>query len=291
MRLRHGLVAAVLIAGCYGPREAATPPPSSGAAPGGEGGAACAAEAARLGAWMKLLAAEGHLVVALAGDLKLVVLGGALPTQVREGPVIWVTRGLVEFQGKVVAKATPGAALGTLTAELSGVLPQLPGSRVIVALDEGTPWAVVAGVAQAAERGGAGELELVFTAGKSQVTPPEGPAPKPPRGQRMPELFTRCGAADDLMERVGVADDREPLLLEELPRAIEQCGCKVELGALRRWLWALWSRDEPGMPMTSVVLAVAAGGAPLTMAPGTPWSVAHAAVVTAARGGRPVALQ
>jgi biopolymer transport protein ExbD len=291
MRLLYGLTAtAVWIAGCYrGEADGPAPPrPPANASPSGDP-AACRAQAAQLGAWVKLLDGEGHMVVSLPSETKLVVLAGVRPAQVPEAPIVHVTRRDISFQGALMAdlsKQPP--ALGPLEAALRGVLARAPRAPVILAMDETTRWATVAAVVQAAERAGAGQVALLFTAGASQVTPPE---PGPPDRRRETNLFGRCDAADKLMDRIGKSDDKPRLMIDELPRAIEACGCKVELPAVRRWLWAIWDRDQPGMPMLTVTLAVARGGAPLTMDPATPWSAAHAAVVAAARAGKPVSVK
>ena len=295
-RLRYGLVAAVLIAGCYGAKDAsqpaASPPPAT--EPRREDPTACVAEAGKLAEWLKLLASEGYQTVSLSSETKLAVLAGAPPSQVPEAAGIHVTRSSVVFRGEAVSPLPPRLALGALTTKLRGIMASAPATPVLLAIDESTPWSVVAAVVQAAERGGVASLALLLQPGTSKVTPPEpepGPEPGPGENRRKPYLFTRCDAAGALMDRLGHEDDKTRMLVDELPRAIEACACRVELPALRRWLWSLWQRDQPEMPMTTVALAIAAGGVPLTMAPSTPWSVAHVAVVAAARDGRPVSLK
>jgi hypothetical protein len=245
---------------------------------------------AQLAEWLKLLASEGYQTVSLSSETRLVVLAGALPRQVPEAPGIHVTRSSVMFRGERISAISPRLALGSLTAELSGIMASAPGTPVILAIDEATPWSVVVAVAQAAERGGAGSLVLLFKPGTSKVTPPP-PEPAAQAGGRKPYLFTRCDTAKAVMDKLGDEDDKERVLIDKLPRAIEACACRVDQPALRRWLWSLWHRDEPEMPMTTVALAVGAGGAPLTMAASTPWSSAHVAVVAAARDGRSVSLR
>jgi hypothetical protein len=281
MGLAQGLVAAVLIAGCYRAREA----PAPAAEPRAEPAAPCASETAKLAEWLALLASEGHQVLGLDPDTRLAVLADAAPTLVPEAPPIFVTRRLIVMHGHVVSEVSPRPALGALASELGAVLARAPGTPVILAIDDTTPWSVVAAVARTAEQSGVRSLELLFTAGTSKTTPPE---PGLRGRRRTPELFSRCGPVDALMNRLAEADDRTRMLVDELPRAIEACGCEVELPAVRRWLWGLWGRDQLGMPMTTVSLAIAPGGAPLTMDPSTPWSAAHAAVVAAAQRGAPV---
>lgn len=281
----YGLAASALIAGCYRTRDAPRPPAAPAAAPRPPAAPACPAEAGELAGWLQHLASEGHQRVTLDSETRLAVLEGEPPTPVPEAPAIFVTRKLIVLRGHVVSELSPRPALGALASELSGILAQAPGTPVLLAIDDTTPWSVVAGIAQAAERGGAGSLELLFTAGTSEVTPPEPGL----RGQRRtPDLFSACDPAAALMGRLADAADRTRMLVDELPRAIEACGCRVELPAVRRWLWLIWGRGAPGMPMTTVALAISRSGAPLAIDPSTPWSVAHAMVVAAARTGTPI---
>lgn len=289
-RLLFGLVVVALIAGCEKGKDA--PPPVASPPPAGEARhmdrTACAAEAGKLAEWLRLLDSEGYMTVSLSPETTLAVLVGAPPSQVPEAAGIHVTRSSVVFRGQRISNIAPRLALGALTAEVRGVVTSAPGTPVLLAIDAATPWSVVVAVVQAAERGGAGSLVLLFHAGTSKVTPPP---PDPSDQQPKPYLFTRCDTAKAVMDKLGDADDKSRTLVDELPRAIEACACRVDQAALRRWLWSLWYRDQPEMPMTSVVLSVAAGGVPLTMAASTPWSAAHVAVVAAARAGKPVSLK
>jgi hypothetical protein len=292
MHLLRGLAAAALIAGCYSSKDTPPPPPAAPPPPATEARhadrTACAAEIAKLAAWLKILESEGYMTVSLSPETKLAVLAGAPPSQVPEAPGIHVTRSSVVFRGQLVSAISPRLALGPLTTEVRGIMTSAPATPVLLAIDDSTPWSVIVAVVQAAERGGAGALVLLFQAGTSKVTtPPSGPSDQ----QRKPYLFTRCDTAKAVMDKLGDADDKSRMLVDELPRAIEACACRVDQPALRRWLWSLWYRDEPGMPMTSVALSIAVGGAPLTMAASTPWSAAHTAVVAAARDGQPVSLK
>lgn len=289
-RLSLVLAASVLIAGCYSGGGGAAPAPTpAGApvpAPAGKA-AACSGEAAALGPWMEMLEREGTAMVSLSSRTKLVVLGGIRRRDVAEAPIVEVTPTDVTLQGHAAQWSAAAPVPAWLEAELRAVLGRAGGTAVWVAIDETAPWAVVAGVAQAAERAGARKLELVFTAKSELTAPPESRDPR-----RMRDLFARCGEARAVMERLLREEgDKAPILIAELPDAIEACNCEVELPLVRRFLWHLWSRDLPGMPMKSVALAIGSGGAPVTMDPATPWSAAHAAVVAAAPGGRPVALK
>lgn len=236
---------------------------------------------------MRALDGEGRGAVAsLSRRTKLVVLGEPPRGGLREAPVLEVSPTDLVFQGQAAPWSAAAPVPPMIEAALRGSLTRAPGT-LMIAIDETVPWAVVAGAAQAAERTGARTLELVFTAKSELAVPPE---PRDPA--RMRDLFARCGEARALMDGLGREEgEKSPIMIEELPRAIEACGCEVELPSVRRWLWFLWGRDLPGMPMTSVALAIGSGGAPVTMDPATPWSAAHATVVAAAQGGRPVALK
>jgi hypothetical protein len=310
-----GLVVAALAAGCSGkkaPEPVPEPVPAVVRRDARADAASCAEQMARLSEWLKLLVSEGNATFDQR-DVTLAVLAGVFPSPVKDAPTIGVGSERILLRDEWMGStADPRFTLAALATELSSVVVEAPATPLILAIDRTVTWAVVTRVVQVVQRSGPRSIELLFTAGATKVAVP-GPSsldaylPRPgqpdrradsellaPLGEparRMPNLFEACDTATALMPKLPDSDDPGRMLRDELPGAIEACGCKVEEPAVRRWLWSVWYRDEPSSPLTSVALAIARDGVPLTMDPSTPWSAAHARVVTAARDGKPVTLK
>jgi hypothetical protein len=311
------LLIAMLAVACSGKSDPApqpTPPTPPAAKPAAPEVAAsdpgCADKAAKLGAWLKDLAADGRFDY-MTPKMSLVKIADA-PTPVPNVAVVTVTPKEVSIEGKLIG-VTDRTKPQELTLSAAEILKALaPGKDVGFLFDEQTPWPVVVALVNAAVMSGHDHASLLFASSapfKAAAPPPsaidaelhalENPDPSmkavklsdPPKDGDLPgKVFKDCTGAMNLGGALGAKDvaARDAALIEELPKAIAACGCKVEIASVQRLLWSLFGR-ETGVPMVVVSAQLGKGGA-LVKSKGA-WADSYKDVLAAAKQGKPVALQ
>jgi len=246
---------------------------------------ACETQVRRLVRWSATLVAEGDQRYLAQSGLTPVKVDAA-PSQQPSLPAVFVTEH-ISFKGQLVGEAE-------LVEHLRG------SEEVAVIIDEKVPWSRVATIGSAALRADVKRLRFIF-AGTSRLAhpapswidreldelakpfDPSKPAPSlepkiDPPGKR--KLFANCPPARDLMshleQRAEESKREKPVvLMTELPVTLVKCGCAEDINAIERWLWAMWGRDEPFMPQTSMVVELDATAPKLEINTSTAWSTAY----------------
>jgi hypothetical protein len=308
------MVVFALAAGCGNKAEDKPPPGPKQPAPLEED-PQCGEKIGPFREWMKGLVADGHVSVITTGvELATLPVG---PTPITRGaPVVKVAPAEVVIDGAAVAvpSTTKGADLRAAVRER---LASTPGPDVVVLVDAKVPWSVVVDVANGALAADHGRVTFAFTAGSP------GAASKPPPSSidaEIDALLAKQATAADLAtpidENSGLSakifadcaavtqklfpaiDKLSPAEFDVavavgMPDEIEICGCRVELPAVQRLMWAWWGRDM-GPALASVKVQLTApkpGATEITMPADAPWSEASTLIVAAAPQGKPVALK
>jgi hypothetical protein len=264
----------------------------------------CAEKIAPFGEWMKALVADGHIEVVVPG-VELATLTGFGPNQITRGAaVVTVKPAEVVIDGKVVAD--PSKTAGPDLAKLVGPLIEpTPGAEIILVIDGKAPWSTVATVMNAAAAAKHPRIGLVFAAGAPAAAdpPPKSsidaeldarakapPAPDPGIGAK---VFEHCAAVTQKLfpaiDKLGPSEF-DVAVAVGMPEEIKMCGCRVDLAAVQRLMWAWWGRDRgPALAAIRVeIAAVAKDGTDLTMKPDAPWSEASQLVIAAAEQRKPI---
>ena len=316
--MRHLLVAVVVI-GCGAthddkPAPEVTPAPEAKpreAPPAHE--AECADKTAKLSAWLADLTSEGGTSVMTSG-VTLAKLDGEAPRPIASAPVVTISAKEISFQGMLtdtVPITDNGMALRTALAANKA-------TDAVFVVDAAVPWSTVATAVTAAATANHTHVTFVFAAsspGKTTPPPPSAvdkeldelakpvdPSKKAPKlwdpkdPNRPPtiaeKVFKDC-PMNDVFAKFGTAETRaekDRLIVDALPKAIAACGCKVDIASVQRLMWAWYGRDG-NQPMLGLGVDLAPKGTAVTAKPNAPWSEASAAVVAAAKAGKPVAFK
>ncbi|HEU0031221.1 MAG TPA: hypothetical protein VFQ53_11350 [Kofleriaceae bacterium] len=319
--MRHlWIVAVSLVAACAGKKDEDNPPtpaprpmptpvdaaPPIDAAPD----PACIAKTDELKQWLENLAADGHETVTVTG-MTLVKLDQA-PSQLPDG-AIYVTIKPTELVIDGTLVGNPGKpTINYGKTFLERLEAHKPAGDVALVIDAKTRWAGIAPLVQAVSDSHQ-TVTLVFEAGApshaSKPPPssidaeldklaaprdPAAPAPdlSAPKDPITVRVFDNCPDVGLLSSKLAdkPAAERDRGLVEGLPKAILACGCKVELPAVQRLMWAWWGRDG-GPPLTGVTVAIAKTGTKVRAKPTATWLDAHKAILDAAKAGKPIAVQ
>ena len=284
--------------------------------------ASCAAQTAELKTWMQELDAEGSggEVRGLPSGMKLVKLDE------RAGDLLDVPT-LVVSGARVLIDGIPSGTLADPEAcardmkQIKGKKEDLwrmthPGKDLpdvpyLAAVGADEPWSNVAALVDVAARAGIARMTFVFE-GKNALTEP--PAKVIPAWCRQP----MSGAAVDPSQKAGVLssapsgnstyancpdvgkelgqlsgmvvdpDQKRAFVTEHLPRAIEACGCNVDMNEVKADRWCTYGRYS-GTPKVGHTLDIAprgdTGAMELAEPASEPWSQAHALVVSTSAGG------
>jgi len=255
--------------------------------------------------WMKALVADGHVTVVATG-IDLAILPGIGPTPITRGaPVVTVKPTEIVVEGAVVAD--PSTAKPADLAKLLGEqLAARPGPDLVLVIDGKVAWSSVVPLLRGAAAAKHDRVTFVFAAGAP------GAASTPPKSSIDAELSAAAGSGADpdgavtakvfancitVTEKLFPAIDKltpgefDVAVAVGMPEEIDACGCKVELPAVQRLMWAWWGRDRgPALAAIKVqIAAVAKDGTEVTTAPTAPWSEAFQLVAAAAERGKPIA--
>jgi hypothetical protein len=169
----------------------------------------------------------------------------------------------------------------------SGQLGQRVKTDQVALLIEGdVPWEDVVGASNAAMSAGAEKVVFVFAAKPAVEPPPRTKidddldrAEKEPgmRAQRMAEigkaLIDPCVPLAKAFGKVAYSDaDRETQLIKAVTPALLECDCKIDMGALRSWLYRLVA-SKP----LAVIDVIVSPESPnrIELPPETPWREAQ----------------
>ena len=267
---------------------------------------------------MKALVADGHVTVVATG-VDLAPLPGVGPTPITRGaPVVTVKPTEVVVQGTLVADPRTTKA-DDLAKQVTGLLAARPGPDIVLVIDGKVAWSTVAPLLRAVAAAKHSRVTLVFAAGQSGAAsrpPPSSidaeastrwPTPNPakpapdlaataPDGNIASKVFADCAAVPQkLFPELGKLDPGEfdVAVVTGMPAEIEACGCRVEMAAVQRLMWAWWGRDS-GPALAAVKIEIAAdakAGTAITAKPDAPWSEASQLLVAAAEQGKPISLK
>ena len=301
--------------GCSGKKDsdkAAPPPPPKVIDAGAD--QECSEQVASLTDWMRKLVGEGHREV-IATGVNLVTLDQA-PAPIPHGLVVMVHPNMVVINGELVSdpSKTKGVELSKQFIEKASTGGD-PG--VVFLIDQTTPWSTVAALVNAAPAAKRERATFVFVAGTASTVEPPGPSaidaaladlmkPIDPAMKQKPLLrpddgglpatvFKDCPTVTELLPTLAELNQstRDATIADALPKAIEACGCKVELASVRRLMWAWWGRDQ-GAPLVGITVEIAKtakDGSKVSAKPKAPWSDAYKAIADAADAGKPLVLQ
>jgi hypothetical protein len=225
---------------------------------------------------------------------------------VERAPIVSVTRDEVLLDGQTEWEAPQ--PFEKLTRTLGADLDQLRKNYLMIhprerfngtfdlEIDGDAPWELVVNVLRVASRVGYPHLKFGFARDLDISEPPPSDDRKIEfyvslalnergalnRSVLVRKVFGDCAPARELIYSLAkVSDDnrRVPILFEDVPRAVESCGCSVDLAAAKRVLWVLHPRF--GCAALSVTLD---GKAPRFEAPAEiTWSEAYRRVIKAVR--------
>jgi hypothetical protein len=308
------MVVFVLAAGCGNKTEDKPPPGPKQPAPLEED-PQCGEKIGPFRDWMKGLVADGHVSVTPTGvELVTVPVG---PTPITRGaPVVKVAPAEVVVDGTVVG--VPSTTKGVdLRAAVRERLASTPGPDVVVLVDGKVPWSVVVDVVNGALAGDHGRVTFAFTAGApgaaskplpssidaeldalrtKQATAADLATPVDEKSGLSAKVFADCAAVTQKLfpaiDKLSPAEF-DVAVAVGMPDEIEICGCRVELAAVQRLMWAWWGRDA-GPALASVKVQVSApkpGVTEITLPADAPWISASELIIAAAPQGKPVTLK
>lgn len=315
------VVAVVAVAACGGKKDKAKPksdnqPVADDDRPLPPEDPHCADKIPAFADWMKALVADGKITLVASG-VELVTAGGQQPSQISRGaPVVTVRPTELVLDGQVVldpSKTKPAE----LTKQVAAAITPKQGAEVVYVIDGKVPWAQVAALLAAAPVGKHGRVQLVFAAGGQPAAspPPKSsidaeldalahPDPaKPaaplaagadPARDIATKVFADCAAVTQKLfpaiDKLGPGEF-DVAVAVGMPEEIQNCGCRVDLDAVQRLMWAWWGRDHgPALAAMKVeIAATAKDGTPVTAKPDAAWSEAADLVVAAAEQGKPIA--
>jgi hypothetical protein len=219
---------------------------------------------------------------------------------------------LVSARGELYGGADTleeGAAL------LSNDLRALAAGSAALLIDKQVSWRSLAMILGAIGNAGVRHVAIAFVAGKTHAAAP-GPSsidaplaaflakenadlerdpagtlertmnrPGPPA--YVTAVYATCPQASELVS--GILSERIPsenkpkAIAEQLPDAVVACNCKIEINALERLIWQLFSRDEH-VPLAWVNVELAPGGATFAAPVTATWATMHDQLVAASRG-------
>jgi hypothetical protein len=262
-------------------------------------GNACREQVAELEGWLRAIDAAG-LPLSLTlddGGARLVVRHAAPVDDA--APIVHVTAGRFAIDGLSVDLARLGRELAQLVQLRGAVLHGSPFVRsplCHLAIDADVPWTTVVAVSRVAGDAGVGRLSFVF-ADPSRSPPPPLPSSidaqierlrdsNPARRQQaIAELFAfvyqDCPTALKVLGQLGAqaVGDLKPVVFDELPAAIEACGCAADAASVKKLHWALFGS---GQPLSSVAVYLASPQVPAVTMLRAPaeraWVEAHAAL-------------
>jgi len=321
MRNTWVVAIAVVVAACGGKKDKAKPAPDKQPVadedkPLPPEDPHCADKIPAFADWMKALVADGKVTLVATG-VDLVPAGGQQPSQIARGaPVVTVKPAELILDGMIVldpSKTKPA----DLAKQVAAAITPTQGAEVVYVIDAKVPWAQVAALLAAAPAGKHGRVQLVFAAGGQ---PAASPPPKssidaeldalahPDPAKPAPSLAAGADPARDIATKVfadcaavtqklfPAIDKLQPgefdvAVAVGMPEEIQNCGCRVDLDAVQRLMWAWWGRDQ-GPALTGLTIEIAAtakDGTPVTTKPDAPWSEAADLVIAAAEQGKPIA--
>lgn len=260
----------------------------------GKGREACKTEATELGRFLAE-ANEGPQVFVAAPGLHLVSRPELPHTPPVPAPVVIVTTAGFVYEGQTVDLAGLATRLADASTRLRDRIAAGHVSRrtppdphvVIVEIDEAAPWREVVAAMQAGATAGFDRPVVLFARPQPLKPPPpsavDGELDHLERdGNAATELATiaskaikGCSALEKEFSRVGNddGDDKAKTLIAAIPPALIDCGCDVDLPALRTVMWRIVSTPSP---TTSIALTLAAGGEEIAFPAATPWREASA---------------
>ena len=298
MKMCTLVLALVVAGGCSDKQPPSRPPPAPAPAMDAPRVTACKQAVANLGTWIEALALEGDTVD--VSPSKLASFKGpstdppdsASLIQIRLSPASVSSGG--EDWGKPGDKQARKRLRDLVTAPAAS-----PREAYELIIDHDTPWsAVVATLSALAPT----RVRLMFE--RAEAAPPPGPsaidadldaflaadAATRQSMQIATRVFARCAPAAAIWSRLTPGLVAHTLAGLGLAGAIEQCGCEVDLDAVRRMVWVSTgrARARPSARVTVSVASSSDGAVAVTAKADAVWSDAHQAVVDAARGGAAV---
>jgi len=309
--MKHTLLVAIVgVAACSGKagsEDLAPTKPVEKPQPAQVADASCTKQVGELRAWLTDLTADGRTSYA-PGKLASVD-APPTPSDDAEPMLIAITPAEVTFYGTLISPT--GKLAGTSAALRERLEARLKsGAKMLtIVADQDAPWSAIVAVANTAKAAGVDQLGFVLHAtGKGRAAAPgassidaeletlanPGPATKlaePKAGGLPGKVFARCQPVLDWMPQLAGlgGSKKDDAVIAGLPSAIERCGCKVEVTAVRRLMWAWWNRDAANAP---TYLATVKLGAGTTLADraDAKWSVVARVVFDAAKQGTPIQL-
>ena len=268
----------------------------------------CKADMTDFRAWAKRMAATAPIACNMWTRSKLVSLDAAdlkllgQPDKLLRAAIITVEKDIITLDDKPEWQApqplsrltqTLGADLTTLRENYQRIRPDVPFNGMsIFQIHPDAPWSVVSEAMRVVQQAKYPKIAIGFerplgisapppSAIDAEVSTMAGERPVHNVEPLLQKVFANCPAAKQAVDsRRKVADDRRTaVLFEDTPRAIESCGCAVDLAAAKQLLWLLHPRF--GCAMLNVN---ADASAPKTEAPAdAPWSTMYRRVIQATR--------
>jgi hypothetical protein len=286
----------------------------------------CAARASAFDKWMHSLTAESERSFSLpqAQTFDLLVDYGA--SKPRPWPILELNSFGLSIEGRPFQESLDSIAL---TAQLSLLKTRLdeqnhpqthhgddPSTGISLAIARDVPWRDVVTVTKTLTQVNLTEIDLLFTSpdtlsAKTQPTSSIDPELASLRTVSDPSLkatghakliesvLTSCPEARDrFVELAQLApNQRLAYLQENFAEAVKQCGCKLELEALKALVFELWGKAASPANYRALPRRFAHEDTPahvvISQPPDTPWSEAYRELVGAAvaRDGHPFLLK
>jgi len=270
----------------------------------------CAAEVLRLRGWLKEMTEEtDESPVPVRPSIFLMVANIRKPDRpTSSGPLVEISENRTWVENQV-ARPNQLDELLEKTARQAKNLglgdkqeSRLP--RLLVAVDRDAPWSRLVAATDAAARAGFTQISLLFTPYGAATT--KRPGPSSIDGQldtirrmtdpvkKVPQLarLTRqvcggCAQLDKVFKTLSVTNPeaKARVITRFLPDAVAECGCAIDLPALKAILWTMLERPSMIVEQFEITGKPSEEYKELKLRPTMPWHEAHVYVRSMVKPG------
>jgi biopolymer transport protein ExbD len=274
-----------------------------------------------LAAWLKDLADEGIVdsneIVMTQKGLLPVELDEA-PARAGRGPIVTITQDEVSFRGAPIADPRDPTSLAQKVSDAL-TREKATDGKLLVQMDAGIPWDVVARVMAGAEQAGDDQVTLLFMTKKGPRVAPPGPSAIDPElaeldrvtslsleeldhdpkdAKKLDELmkggkpgidtkvFARCPQVAQFQQSLQNLTPEEIMAREatELPKAIAACGCAVDMPSVKTLAWRWFGHRGPRY-IVAKTIRLSAQGKSVNLPADMAWKDAASKLLEAAQAG------
>lgn len=254
--------------------------------------ARCRAEAEELEGFLTTMDHDVNLF--FTDDLRLVTRGDVPRMELPRASTVSVDAEKIVLDGEYIgdraelAERLAAARAHIANAVSMGYLPRHEAAvakQIYLVIDEAVAWETVVWVAEAVHEAGFDAPLFVFA--RPPATPP------PPRtwvddeidraadtdgtdasaramavARTSEKVIESCEPLIEMSGKVAMVEDKAEFIIRSVRPALVECGCKVDLAALRSLLWRLLGNEQP---TTTLGVRLARDATPIALPAATPW--------------------